>query len=356
MIDYVVLSGLLIGLALGAVGQRSRFCLRAALASSFEGGDRHQLRAYLLAAAVAVLGTQALAHAGLVDLGGVMYTQAGVALPGLILGALLFGAGMILGGGCPNRLLVRSAEGQGGALLTWLAMTLTIMASFEGQLAGLRTTAGAWAGSLPFATLPEALGLSGWLVALLLALGVLAYLLSAPRDSSWWGWRWPATGLAVGGLAVAAWYASVASADPFDPVRPTSLTFIVPAQDLLRYLTMERLGFSLTFGAACLAGVALGAFAAALVSREFRWRVPAGRQMLRQLLGGLMMGWGGILALGCSFGQGITGLSTLSLSSAVAVGCFAVGAWLAHRLLALWPRALSAPQPSRAQRRPDLLS
>lgn len=339
-LNIPVWGGLVLGVLLGIVLQRSGFCVRAALANTFEGRDKARLRAYLLAVAVALAGTQLLAGLGLVDLGATPYLRASVPLIGLVIGGVVFGAGMMLAGGCPSRIMVRSAEGQGGALLTWIVFVLAIMASLEGVLASLRELASGPVMVLPATTLPALLGgIPAWaMTAGLLAL-IGAFLWMAPRQSEWWGWKHPLAGALVGGLVAVSWYVSIAGTSEFDTPATVALAFVAPAQDLIRYLTMARLGFALKFGSAAVLGVFLGALFSVILARRFQWVMPTGAQMLRNVAGGVMMAWGGILAMGCSIGQGMAGVSTLSVSSFMAVASMVLGAWLAHRVLAIATRA-----------------
>lgn len=326
--------GLALGVLLGIVLQRSSFCARAALADAFDGKDKARLRAFVLALAVTLLGTQALAGFGLVDLSGTPYLRAGVPLLGLLIGGALFGVGMMLAGGCPSRLIVRAAQGQGAALLTWLVFVLAIMASLEGVLAPLREMLSGPAVQLPAASLPALFGgVPAWGVTAGLLVLMAVFLFTSPKNSAWRGWRLPLGGALVGLLVAVSWYLSIAGADEFDTPAATALAFVAPAQDLLRYLAMERLGFPLKFGSASVLGVFLGAFASALLARQFAWTVPSGPQMLRNLLGGVLMALGGILAMGCTIGQGMAGVATLSVSSLLAVASMVLGAWLANRVL-----------------------
>lgn len=333
-LGLTVWAGLLLGLVLGGVLQRSAFCARAALADAFEGKDQARLRAFVLAMAVTLLGTQGLASAGLVDLSGTPYLRASVPLLGLVVGGVLFGGGMMFAGGCPGRLVVRAAQGQGAALLTWLVFVLAIMASLEGVLAPVRERLAGPAVQLPAASLPALLGgVPAWgVTAGLLVLAAL-YLLRAPQGSAWRGWRQPLAGALVGALVALSWYLSVAGADEFDTPVATALAFVAPAQDLLRYLTMERLGFGLKFGSATVLGTFVGAWLGAVVGRQFAWTLPNGPQMLRNLAGGVLMALGGILAMGCTIGQGLAGFATLSVSSLIAVASMVLGAWLGQQVL-----------------------
>ena len=326
--------GLVLGVLLGVVLQRSGFCARAALADAFEGKDKARLRSFLLAVLVTLLGTQLLAGFGLVQLGGTPYLRASVPLLGLLIGGLLFGAGMMLAGGCPSRLIVRAAQGQGAALLSWLVFVLAIMASLEGVLAPVREMLSGPAVQLPAASLPALFGgMPAWLITLILTGAIVLCLWRAPRPSAWWGWRRPLAGALVGLLVAVSWYVSIAGADEFETPVLSSLAFVAPAQDLLRYVAMERLGFPLKFGSASVLGVFIGAFASALLARQFAWTAPTGAQMLRNLAGAVLMALGGILAMGCTIGQGMAGVATLSVSSLIVVAAMVLGAWLAQRTL-----------------------
>lgn len=339
-LNIPVWGGLMLGVLLGIILQRSGFCARAALANAFEGKDNAKLRAFLLAVAVALAGTQLLSGLGWVDLSGTPYLRASVPLVGLVIGGVVFGAGMMLAGGCPSRIMVRAAEGQGGALLTWLVFVLAIMASLEGALAPLREIASGPAMTLPARTLPALLGgVPAWTVTAGLLALISAFLLRAPRQSEWWGWKLPLSGMVVGGLVAASWYVSIAGTSEFDTPVTSALAFVAPAQDLMRYLTMERLGFPLKFGSTAVLGVFLGALLSVIVARRFQWVMPTGAQMLRNVAGGVMMAWGGILAMGCTIGQGMAGVATLSVTSFIAVASMVLGAWMAHRVLAMATRA-----------------
>jgi hypothetical protein len=139
-------------------------------------------------------------------------------------------------------------------------------------------------------------------------------------------WGQIAAGLIVGLLIAAGWYATgTLGADDFNPVPVTSLTFVAPIADSLQYAMLST-GLTLNFGIATVAGVFVGSLLTALVTRGFHWEgYSSPRHMLRSAGGAALMGAGGAMALGCSVGQGLTGLSTLSLSSFVAVAGIMLG-------------------------------
>ena len=71
-----------------------------------------------------------------------------------------------------------------------------------------------------------------------------------------------------------------------------------------------------TFGIMAALGVIVGSFAHAKISGGFRWESFANvEDLANHMIGGVLMGFGGVTALGCTVGQGISGFSTLALGS-----------------------------------------
>jgi hypothetical protein len=143
-----------------------------------------------------------------------------------------------------------------------------------------------------------------------------------------------AAGVIIGLTAVAGWIVTgILGADEFDPVPLASITFVAPVAESLQYL-MTFTGSTITFGIAVVGGVIAGSFLMAVATGTFRIESFADRgDMLRHLGGAALMGAGGILALGCSIGQGITGMSTLALGSVIAWLSILAGAYLGIRYL-----------------------
>jgi hypothetical protein len=145
-------------------------------------------------------------------------------------------------------------------------------------------------------------------------------------------WGQIAAGLIVGLLVAAGWYATgYLGADEFNPAPVTSLAFIAPIADTLQYLMLST-GLTLNFGIVTVAGVFAGSLVTALATQRFHWEGYSSPQhMLRSVAGAVLMGVGGAAALGCSVGQGLTGLSTLALASFVAVAGIFLGAAIGLR-------------------------
>lgn len=324
----VVIGGLLIGLIFGVAGQRSGFCLMGGLRDWQQQGDSRRLRAFALAAAVAIAGTQLLVAAEVVSLEQSLYLQPGFSWLLVPLGGLLFGYGMTLANGCGARALVLLGSGNLRSFVVLVCLGISGHMTLSGLFAPARVWLGGWT---TVAHLSGAdMGMPVWMPGLLLV-GVLMVFVLADSEfrasrRDWLG------GIVIGALVPAGWLVTAyLGADDFEPVRVASLTFVAPIGDSLQY-AMLFTGTRLDFGVAVVIGVIAGALIGALASRSFvlqGYTSPEG--MLRSMSGGALMGVGGVLALGCSIGQGLTGLSTLASSSLLAIVAIVIGAKLAQR-------------------------
>jgi hypothetical protein len=358
MVDGTTLGALAIGVAFGAVVQRGHFCTMGCVSDAVLFGSFRRARVWALALAVALLGSQALERLGLVDLGASLYRAPSLFWLGAVVGGLMFGFGMVLAGGCASRNLVRLGAGSLKALVTLLVMAVVARATLLGLLAplhaGLRAVGTVELGpdqGMP-ALLGAALGLDPVALGAVLALGVGGALLAfALRDPALRGSREDlATGLALGLLVPAGWLLTGwAAADPLASSQPQSLTFVAPIGEVLLLATT---GGTPGFGSALVVGTVIGAAAVAGRRGQMRLETFAGRgDMVRHLAGGALMGGGGVLALGCTVGQGLTGAATLGLGSWLALGAILAGGWwgVRHletgRLLPFLP-SLAAPRRS----------
>jgi uncharacterized protein len=338
--ETVAWGGFLIGLAFGGVGQRTGFCLTSGMKGLAVTGDGRKARSFALALAVALLGSQALAGFGGIDLHRSLYVQPAFSPLLVASGGLLFGYGMIMANGCGARSLVLLGSGNLRAFVVLVCLGIAAFVTLTGLLAPMRVLL-ASLGSVEIAGAAATLaGVFGGgpapgagtrllvAAALALPLGLWAFADRAFRASSadWIG------GAVVGALVCAGWFVTGhLGADDFTPAPLASLTFVAPIGEAIQF-AMLATGMSLGFGVAVVAGVVLGAIAAALASGTFRLEgFATPERMLRSMGGGALMGVGGAAALGCSIGQGLTGLSTLALPSFFAASGILLGAVLALR-------------------------
>jgi hypothetical protein len=331
--NIVVYAGLLIGLAYGAVGLLSGFCLMSSLRGWWAQGDSRLIRSYALALGVAIAVTQLLAAGGsTVDLGKSIYLQSSFSAPLMFFGGLLFGYGMVLSNGCGSRALVLLGRGNLRSFVVVIVLGISAEMTLKGLIAPARIAMLQASQAAPkIISLPALLSTSGIgeTFARMLASSVIsgALIIFAFAHVPFRRSRGQAgAGIAVGLLVAAGWVATgYLGADDFNPTPVTSLTFIAPIAEALQYAMLST-GSTLNFGIATVGGVFAGSLATALLTGRFHWEgYQSPRHMLRSAGGAALMGAGGVMAFGCSIGQGLTGLSTLALASFVAVAGILLG-------------------------------
>jgi len=330
--NIVICAGLLIGLAYGAVGLLSGFCLMSSLRGWWSTGDSRLIRSYALALGVAIFVAQLFAARGVVDLGKSIYLQPSFSAPLMFFGGLLFGYGMVLSNGCGSRALVLLGRGNLRSFVVVIVLGISAQMTLKGLIAPSRIVLLQASQMMPSVTSVPALlssfGLSETISRMLAAAAISGALIifafaHAPFQRAW---GQIAAGIAVGLLVAAGWFATgYLGADDFNPTPVTSLTFVAPIADTLQYVMLST-GLTLNFGIATVAGVFAGSLLTALATRRFHWEgFSSPRHMLRSAGGAALMGAGGAMAYGCSIGQGLTGLSTLALASFVAVAGILLG-------------------------------
>lgn len=325
--EWVLWLALALGLAYGAIAQISGFCLNSALRQQLISNNGNKLRAFALALFVAMLGSQTLDALGVVDLSQSIYQAPEASWILIVLGGILFGFGMIRARGCGARSLVLLGQGNLRSLVVLLVIGITAYMTLSGVFGGLRndltaaslvstetgtftTEAGRWAFIIGFGGL------------------LLAFILG---DRGFWRQRLDAlSGVIIGLLVVAGWFITGwVGFDDFEPTPLASLTFVAPVGATIQY-AMIATGMTLNFGVVVVVGVVLGSLLAAKTTGTFKvqgFEKPT--DMPRYLVGASCMGVGGALALGCSIGQGLTGMSTLSFVSMMALAGIITGGWLA---------------------------
>jgi uncharacterized membrane protein YedE/YeeE len=334
--------GLGLGAAFGFVARRGRFCTLGAIEDSVYANDTRRLRTWLVAIGVAVIGVHLLESFGELDLTKSIYTGSRLEFGALIIGGLIFGFGMALNGTCGMGTLRQIGGGDLRAVITFLVMGMTAMMTMRG-LTGVARVAvtdplAVDLGASATQRLPLLAGLSGQgvtIAAIVIGLGiaVFAFAHRGFRASP----RFAVTGILIGLIVVAGWWATgVVGYDSFDTRRIESFTFVGPLGDTLLY-GMLSTALSLDFPIGAVIGFVIGAYLAAVSDGSFRWQIPASAaEFKRRLIGAFMMGFGGITALGCTIGQGVTGVSTLSVGSVIAIVSIVAGGrlglwWIVER-------------------------
>ena len=343
-----------LGGVFGFAARRSNFCTMVAIAHIHLMGDWTRLRMWALAAAIAVAGTATLQMAGLIDVHNSLYTGRRLAWLSHLVGGALFGIGMTLASGCGTKNLVRLGGGNLKALVVLVFFGLSAAMTLRGLFGSWRS---AWLDpfhlylgahqDLPTLVAARfALNIhSAWLACGGVVVGSLGLFALSSREI----WRSASLlgSLAIGITIVAGWYLSGHLGYlPEDPEtltpaflatrsgRMESLSFVAPLADTLELLMLwTDASRGVTLGIALSLGVVAGALLDALVTRSFR--IESFRDtpdLVRHLAGAMLMGFGGITALGCTIGQGLSGLSTLSLGATITVAGIILGASLSIKI------------------------
>lgn len=332
----IILSGLVLGIVMGATARGARFCTFGAVEDLVLAGKTLRIRAWALAIATAMIMVQIMHQAGMARIDQVFYLQPEFGLIGAIVGGLLFGLGMSMVGTCGYGVLVRMAGGDLKAVFNFLVLGLSGYMTARGLTSLVKTN---FIDSLTIDLsaiggqgIPNVLaGLTGtdldvlWLpTGLVIAGAVFVYCFRDPefRRSR----RDVAAGLLIG-LSVAGGFfvTGTFGSDLFDPVRVQSLTYVLPLGETIVWL-MTFTGSVLTFAIAVVIGTVAGAYAVAIYKSEFRWEGFDDMQsMRRHLIGSAAMGAGGVTALGCTIGQGISGISTLAMSPFISLAAIFAG-------------------------------
>lgn len=346
-IKYVVATlGFVLGAAFGATAQRTNFCTMGAISDIVFMQDWNRFRAWMLAIAVAVLGSQGLYLMGMIDLNKSIYLTTNFGWAGAIVGGLLFGFGMTMTGGCGNKTLVRLGAGNLKSLVVAIVLGIFAYMTLRGLIGigrvqmetalnvnlataklaaqGVPDMAAKLTGAaLPTARIAVAVVVAGFL--LWFCFKSAEFRGSAANIAS---------GLILGVLVVAGWaITGIVGKDEFEPTPLASVTFVAPVGESVQYL-MTFTGATINFGIATVGGVIVGSFLMAKATGEFRMESFAdANDLLRHLIGGAIMGIGGVMALGCTIGQGMTGMSTLAMGSFLALGSIILGGVIGMKYL-----------------------
>ena len=326
------------GALLGLAARVGRFCTLGAIEDLLYQNSDTRLRMWVLAVGFAGVAAFGMAALELFDIGANVYWGTPWSPAASVAGGLLFGYGMSIAGNCGHGALARLGGGDLRAFVIVLVMGISAYIMMSGPLAALRvtlteaTTLG-WQ-TRSYAEILSALtGLPMVWTGLGLSLGIAGLALAsrpfcANRRAVGWG--------AAVGLAIASGWAvtSHVATHGFAPQPVISHTFSAPLGDTILYLMTASSGTGIGFGVASVFGVLAGALAGSFLQGHFRWEAcDDSRELRRQIFGGVCMGFGGVIAMGCSIGQGMSAFSVLSLSAPVTLAAIFAGAALGLRQL-----------------------
>jgi len=343
---YVTGGAFLLAFIFGAVGNKTHFCTMGAVSDWVNMGDLSRMRMWLLAIAVAILGATGLQLAGLIDLSKSIYPGPNFTWLSYIVGGFLFGVGMTLGSGCGSKTLIRVGAGNLKSLIVYVFLGISAYMTLRGVLGAFRVGVLEKAAiTLPAGQdLPALIGMPRVAIAIVIAGGLLAFVYSSRQFRS--SFDYTLGGVVTGLVVVGGWYVSGhighLAEDPntlqeafvaTNSGRMESFSFVSPMAYTLDYLMLwTDKSKIITYGIASGLGVIAGSAAYALATKTFRWEgFRDAEDTANHIVGGLLMGFGGICALGCTIGQGISGFSTLALGSIITFVFIVIGSALTMR-------------------------
>lgn len=357
----VVAGGFSLAFIFGLIAAKTNFCTMGALSDIVNMGHWGRMRMWLLAVAVAIIGTSALTHFGLIDLPKSIAQRPNLPWLSMAVGGLLFGVGMTLAGGCANKNLIRVGGGSVRSIVVLTFMAIAAYMTLKGLFGQWRVTwldpvainlaNLGWESQSLAVALSKATGIAPtaalWTATALAAAALLGFVFRDARFRANTGHI--AGGVALGLLIVAGWTVTGHLGFGENPATLEDVYFATNTRTLESLSFVAPMAFSLellmlwtdaslhvTFGIASIVGVIAGSAVYAIASKKFRWEGFASISDLRGQLGGaILMGFGGVTALGCTIGQGLSGLSTLAIGSVIAVSGIVAGSVMTLKYL-IW--------------------
>ena len=351
----------ILGFILGYVVNKTNFCTMGAVSDLVNIGDDSRLKAWLLAITTAIIGVTTLEYLGIVDVSDsrIPYRNSVLFWPRYIIGGIMFGVGMTLASGCGNKILIRIGGGNLKSIFVLLVAGLMALLMTRTDFYG--TIFHSWMNPISpdlaklgipdqsvqtiFASLSN-IDTSNIIITLLIPLIIcfflLKYILSSYSSLSSDNIL---SGIVVGLVVTFAWLISggelgqawIENNDfldtPYPSVGVQSFTFINPMGEVLIYTSSIFDNFYLTFGVTALISTIIGSFVYSLISNNLRIEWFANRHdFYRHLIGAVLIGIGGVLSLGCTIGQGVSGVSTLAIGSIITLVSIIFGASLMMKI------------------------
>ena len=360
--SFFLWSTFIIALILGVVASKTNFCTMGAVSDLVNMGDANRLRAWILAATVALIGVVVLETLGMVNLSSTLppYRGSEFQWGRYILGGIMFGVGMTFASGCGNKTLLRI--GGGNIKSFFVFVVIAVIAYYmvdpfkELPATWYQSYFSPWLGKAAISLdTPQDLGsiVGNWFdvsaMTMRIVLGTVVAVIALRYIFRSKDFRKSTdnvlAGVVIGLIVLLAWYFTSNTAVETEDgafsmtqfygewdmmmdseegkpkngstnLQAQSFTFISPIGQMFGYVGSSFSSAFLTFGVVSVIGVILGSLLWALITRSFRieW-FNSFKDFYMHMIGAVLMGFGGVLGLGCTIGQSITGVSTLALGS-----------------------------------------
>lgn len=329
--EIVNILGFILGTLFGIVAQKNQFCFSGSIKDYLLTKSTKRGASVVMAMIVAIISTYFIASFYELQLTETNYHKQNINYFTLIFGGLLFGAGMMLADGCSNRSLVKFGQGDSRSLVTLIFIAIFAYATTKGLLYGYLAPIINNETLINWSSVIGNIQMNIFVVVAILLIILFSLTKGVKRVFEL------GDGVLVGILVAAAWYVSgVIGADSMErTINLTGITFVYPTAKSLEMFMYYEVN-ELTFAISLVCGVIFGTFIMSKINRRYSFGCTSNNQVSRikyNMIGGAMMGTGGVLSLGCTVGQGLTGLSTLAFASAIAIFSIFVSAFITAKIL-----------------------
>ncbi len=330
--EIVNILGLFIGIAFGVIAQKKQFCFSGSIKDYILTKSTKRGASVIMAMIVAIISTTLMVNYFAIDLTQSNYFKSNINYLAIIAGGVLFGTGMMIADGCSSRSLVKYAQGDSNALITLIFIAIFAYATTKGLLYGVLD---------PFVNneflIKLSANLENFKMNIFVVVGILTLILlylvrRIRRIFSL------LDGVLVGLLVSIAWFVTgfIGQDSMEREIALSGISFVYPTAKTLELFTYYEVN-ELSFGITMVIGVLIGTFVMSFINKKYSFGCTSGQNINKvkyNMIGGALMGTGGILAIGCTVGQGLTGLSTLAFSSALAIVSIFISAVIAGNILA----------------------
>lgn len=324
--EIINLLGLGIGIIFGMVAQKKQFCFSGSIKDYILTKSTKRASSVIMAMLVAIIATALMSNHFEIDLGESVYLRENLNYVTIILGGALFGIGMMVADGCGNRHLIKFAQGDSNSLIALIFIGIFAFATSKGLVHGVLDPIVSNESLISISSYIQNIQMNIYLVLALLIAILIFFLKKTKRVFSLFD------GAIIGLLVAASWYVTgVMGEDSLErEITLTGITFVYPTAKSLELFSFYEVN-ELTFSISLIVGVLIGAFSMSKMNKQFSFGCTANQNINRakyNMIGGALMGIGGMLSIGCTVGQGLTGLSTLAFASLLAILSIFISAYI----------------------------
>lgn len=329
--QIVNILGFIIGLSFGAIAQKNQFCFSGSIKDYVLIKSTKRGASVVMAMIIAIIASTVASKIFDFDLTQTYYYRENVNYFAIILGGLMFGVGMMIADGCSNRHLIKFGQGDSRSLITLIFIAIFAYATTKGYLNGYFAPIINNQTLIKWSSVIENIPMNIYIVIGILF--IILYLLTKKLKRIFT----LVDGFLIGLLVATAWsVTAILGEESLERVINLSgITFVYPTAQTLEIFMFYQVS-ELSFAISLVIGVILGTFAMSFVNKKYSFGCTASQKINRvtyNMIGGALMGTGGIMSIGCTVGQGLTGMSTLAFSSAVAIVSIFISAYITALIL-----------------------